>query len=384
MTCSHGSSTSMNAVPNTSRARTRRAGARAQHEQRQHRHGEWQQERRGGTARRPARRRLRRREPPAAGPNLRTSSSQTVTDPLPRDRPQPSEPRDAKRARTLRTDHASAGCGGRGRCLLGAGLLFVCHPSQSRRPPGTAAHPGSWYPTRSRGHLDVSTRRRPARWNSEKTVGAGGKCQPPLTSGFARKSQVSGGSADARNSRCIFLPVRRVASRHAALVQERSAGRRHHHDARRGRRDERLLEHPRGRLRQVRAAPSDHDRPGTRGSASGCRRATTSAVTSSTSPARTGATELHVGVRREQPLVTVGADAHLGGDVAEQAERVGAVDEVAGVVGVGVGHVAAVASPSVPAAGRDRSQDRSGIGHEAASSVVAAPAVRRVTSCSVR
>ena len=52
--------------------------------------------------------------------------------------------------------------------------------------------------------------------------------------------------------------------------------------------------------------------------------------------------ELHVGVRREQALVAVGADAHLGGHVAEQAEAVGAVDEVAGVVGVGVGHVAAV------------------------------------------
>ena len=52
--------------------------------------------------------------------------------------------------------------------------------------------------------------------------------------------------------------------------------------------------------------------------------------------------ELHVGVRREQALVAVGADAHLGGDVAEQPERVGAVDEVAGVVGVGVRHVAAV------------------------------------------
>ncbi len=65
-------------------------------------------------------------------------------------------------------------------------------------------------------------------------------------------------------------------------------------------------------------------------------------VTSRTSPARTGATELHVGVRREQPLVAVGADAHLGGHVAEQLEAVGAVDQVAGVVGVGVRHVAAV------------------------------------------
>ena len=52
--------------------------------------------------------------------------------------------------------------------------------------------------------------------------------------------------------------------------------------------------------------------------------------------------ELDVGVGGEQPLVAVEDDAHLGGHVAEQAEAVGAVDEVAGVVGVGVGHVATV------------------------------------------
>ena len=55
--------------------------------------------------------------------------------------------------------------------------------------------------------------------------------------------------------------------------------------------------------------------------------------------------ELDVGVRREQPLVAVGADAHLGRDVAEQAEAVGAVDQVAGVVGVRVRDVAAVGAP---------------------------------------
>ena len=41
------------------------------------------------------------------------------------------------------------------------------------------------------------------------------------------------------------------------------------------------------------------------------------------------APELHVGVRREQPLVAVEPDAHLGGHVAEQAQRVRAVDQVA-------------------------------------------------------
>src|SRR4051812_46453741 len=79
---------------------------------------------------------------------------------------------DATRVRALRTDTVSAGCGDRGRCLLGAGLSFVSHPAEQHRPPGTASHPGSWYPTRSRGHLDVSTLRRPARWNGADTVAA--------------------------------------------------------------------------------------------------------------------------------------------------------------------------------------------------------------------
>jgi hypothetical protein len=55
-----------------------------------------------------------------------------------------------------------------------------------------------------------------------------------------------------------------------------------------------------------------------------------------------GAWILDVGVRRDRPIVAVGADAHLGRDVAEQAEAVGPVDQVAGVVGVGVRDVAAV------------------------------------------
>ena len=42
-----------------------------------------------------------------------------------------------------------------------------------------------------------------------------------------------------------------------------------------------------------------------------------------------GGAELHVVVGGEQPLVAVGADAQLGGHVAEQAEHVGAVDQVA-------------------------------------------------------
>ncbi len=52
--------------------------------------------------------------------------------------------------------------------------------------------------------------------------------------------------------------------------------------------------------------------------------------------------ELHGGVRGEQPLVTVDADAQLGRDVAEQRQHVGAVDEVAGVVSVAVWDVPAV------------------------------------------
>ena len=52
--------------------------------------------------------------------------------------------------------------------------------------------------------------------------------------------------------------------------------------------------------------------------------------------------ELNVGVRREEALVAVGLDAQLGRHVAEELQAVGAVDQVAGVVGVGVGHVAPV------------------------------------------
>src|SRR5689334_9370645 len=52
--------------------------------------------------------------------------------------------------------------------------------------------------------------------------------------------------------------------------------------------------------------------------------------------------ELHVRVGGEQPLVTVGDDAHLGGDVAERGKGVGAVHEVARVVRVAVGDVATV------------------------------------------
>jgi DNA-binding MarR family transcriptional regulator len=52
--------------------------------------------------------------------------------------------------------------------------------------------------------------------------------------------------------------------------------------------------------------------------------------------------ELHVGVGREQALVAVGPDAHLGGDVAEQPEHVGPVHQVPAVVGVAVLHVPAL------------------------------------------
>ena len=55
-----------------------------------------------------------------------------------------------------------------------------------------------------------------------------------------------------------------------------------------------------------------------------------------------GREELDVAVRREQPLVAVGPDAHLRGHVAEQPEAVRAVDEVAAVVGVRVRDVPAV------------------------------------------
>ncbi|MFE2757893.1 hypothetical protein ACFXGA_38415 [Actinosynnema sp. NPDC059335] len=52
--------------------------------------------------------------------------------------------------------------------------------------------------------------------------------------------------------------------------------------------------------------------------------------------------ERDVAVAGEQALVAVGADEQFGGDVAEQAQAIGAVDQGPAVVGVGVGHVAAV------------------------------------------
>ena len=52
--------------------------------------------------------------------------------------------------------------------------------------------------------------------------------------------------------------------------------------------------------------------------------------------------ELHIRVRREQPLVAVGLDADLGRHIAEQREDVGTVDQVPGVVRVAVRHVAPV------------------------------------------
>ena len=79
---------------------------------------------------------------------------------------------------------------------------------------------------------------------------------------------------------------------------------------------------------------------------------TTSAVASRTSPARTGAEEADLGVAGEQPLVAVHDDRDLGGDVAEQAQRVGAVDQGAAVVGVRVGHVAAVGDGQAERGGR--------------------------------
>src|SRR3954454_24323846 len=54
------------------------------------------------------------------------------------------------------------------------------------------------------------------------------------------------------------------------------------------------------------------------------------------------AEEAHLGVAGEQALVAVHPDRDLGGDVAEKAERVRAVDEVPAVVGVAVRNVPAV------------------------------------------
>src|SRR5262249_20827731 len=52
--------------------------------------------------------------------------------------------------------------------------------------------------------------------------------------------------------------------------------------------------------------------------------------------------ELNVRIGGEQALVAVVADAQLGGDIAEQAQRVRAVDQIAGVVSVRVRDVPAI------------------------------------------
>ena len=85
-----------------------------------------------------------------------------------------------------------------------------------------------------------------------------------------------------------------------------------------------------------------------------------------------GADELHVGVGREQSFVAVGADARLGRDVTEQPENVRAVNKLPGVVGVGVGDVAAVG---------DDHAEAGVVAHHATSKLRAA---RRVTSWSTR
>ena len=65
--------------------------------------------------------------------------------------------------------------------------------------------------------------------------------------------------------------------------------------------------------------------------------------------------EAHLRVAGQQALVAVHDDRDLGGDVAEQAKRVGAVDEGAAVVGVRVRHV--------PAMGDGEAQTVVGLGH---------------------
>src|SRR5215510_7913268 len=97
--------------------------------------------------------------------------------------------------------------------------------------------------------------------------------------------------------------------------------------------DQGLFEHPRGRLPTLGLRAADNP----------CLKGQLAAAAAHTGQDRRcfydvsskyRGQELDLGVGGEEGLVGVGADGQLGGDVAEQGEDVGAVDEVAAVVGV--------------------------------------------------
>ena len=129
--------------------------------------------------------------------------------------------RDAKRARTLRTDPASAGCGGRCRCLLGAGLLFACHPVVVAPTSGNRVAPWFVVPdpvTRPPGrqHAATACSVEPAETVGAAVVGV----NRPLTCAVRAKTQVSEGYPS-RRVHAAFSPCGGVSClRHA----ERASG----------------------------------------------------------------------------------------------------------------------------------------------------------------
>ena len=196
-------------------------------------------------------------------------------------------PQDATRARALRTDPALAGCEDRDRCLLGRGLFVASIPHSSTDVRRAAVVHGSWYPTGSRGHRDaspaVACAMEPAEPDSRRPAGV----NTSLTCGVLANAQVSEGRGHAQGlseflRRCGVSP---------ADTPRTSGGLDRDHDGARCARggDQRLVEQLRGRRAlRVGRAPGDHpDRKSmVRGPGADPDQP---AVTSSTSPARTGA-----------------------------------------------------------------------------------------------
>ena len=193
-------------------------------------------------------------------------------------------------------------------------------PPRARAPTsGNRVAPGSWYPnpvTRPPGRQPATTA---CSMEPAETVSRGGVVSTSPDQGFSQTRR-SSALPRRRMSTQIFARSRRVVPRHA-VTGVSHAPRGHHDDAGGGGRDDRLRRASRPPTRTGPGAPAADDHGAEApGCASGCptRDHLRGDLEDVTGPHR--GPELHVGVRREQPLVAVGADAHLGGHVAEQAQ----------------------------------------------------------------
>ena len=227
-----------------------------------------------------------------------------------------------------------------GCCLGGAGPSVPCSRGAPRyQSPGRrvmARHPRTRPPEDRRSCHDLHERTAHTQLPRSRAL-----VNTPLTCDERAKAQVSGHAPFTRSSQnfrtsSACRPQRETRTRPAGVGSQPSGRRDHDGAGRRGGEQRRVEQRGGAGPLRGRLAAGDHvdgeveaARPG----ADPGQRA--GHLEDVAGPDRRE--ELHVGVRREQPLVAVGADAQLGGDVAEQLQAVGAVDQVAGVVGVGVG-----------------------------------------------